>query len=123
MKKMLYIFVIASLIFAIYSIITYSIPTVEMSELEKFIGKDVQVQGTVVKGSLRIFENNNTIVFSITDGKNVVRVYYNLEKLYIPSETEELIAIVRGKVIDKETILAKKVLISCPSKYEIKVEQ
>ncbi len=121
MKKLLYVFVLASLAFAIYNILVYSIPKISLEELGKYIGKEVQIRGKVIPESLKIYENNNTMIFDITDGKNIVRVIYKMEKLYIPSGSQEIIAIVRGKVLDEKTIVAKQVLISCPSKYEVKV--
>ncbi len=120
MKKLLYIFVMASLIYAIYSTLTYSMPKVSsLDQIKNFIGREVQVQGKVVPNSFEI--RNNTITFLLTDGKTTIKVYYELKNMYIPSGSEEVLAIVRGRVVSGYEIYAKEVLISCPSKYEVKM--
>lgn len=80
---------------------------------------NVQVNGTIVHNSTKYYQNNNTRVFGLTDGKSEITVVYTG---VISNYQEGLPAVVMGDY-SHGTIHADKVLLKCPSKYESKGDQ
>ncbi len=101
-------------------------PTLSVSEVsEKYIGKSIQVHGYVVKESISWVPGN--LNFTITDGRAYINVvYYGTLPANFPigreiSEKSKIEVLVTGKLINRNTILAKgskSLLVKCPSKYQ-----
>ncbi len=101
-------------------------PTLSVSEVsEKYLGKVVQVHGYVVKESISWVPGN--LNFTMTDGKAYINVvYYGTLPANFPvgseiNEKSKIEVLVTGKLVDKNTILAKgskSLLVKCPSKYQ-----
>lgn len=75
---------------------------------------NVQVNGTIVENSTKYFQNNNTRIFGLTDGKNEITVVHT----GIISNYQEGIPAVAIGDYSHGTLKADKVLLKCPSKYE-----
>ena len=75
---------------------------------------NVQVNGTIVPDSTQYFPENNTRVFLLTDGKEVIKVIYTGA---VSNYQEGIPAVVVGDYKDG-VFYAKKLLLKCPSKYQ-----
>lgn len=82
---------------------------------DEHIGKSVQVNGTVMAGTLRAVDNGSTVLFTITDG------YTNMNVSYSEPRPTNLIegnhVSVYGKMQPDYSIIAKQMVTKCPSKY------
>ena len=82
---------------------------------DEHIGKQVQVNGTVMAGTLRYMDKGGTVLFTLTDGHNDVDVRY------VEHQPVNLIegnhAAVTGKFLPDHTIAARQITTKCPSKY------
>ena len=82
---------------------------------DEHIGKQVQVNGTVMAGTLRYMDKGGTVLFTLTDGHNDVDVSY------VEHQPVNLIegnhAAVTGKFLPDHTIAARQITTKCPSKY------
>jgi cytochrome c-type biogenesis protein CcmE len=95
-----------------------------VNNAQSYQGKQVQVQGYVVEGTVSWVPKN--LNFTLTDGKASIKVaYYGvipatfpLDKEFDPNSQIDVVAIgtLRG-----DTLIANKLLVKCPSKYEAKV--
>jgi len=75
---------------------------------------NVQVNGTIVPNSTTFYQENNTRVFLLTDGKEVIKVVY---KGAVANYQEGIPAVVVGDY-KNGVFYAKKLLLKCPSKYQ-----
>jgi len=75
---------------------------------------NVQVNGTIVPDSTKYFPENNTRIFLLTDGKEVIKVIYTGA---VSNYQEGIPAVVVGDYKDG-VFYAKKLLLKCPSKYQ-----
>ena len=91
----------------------------EVSDLKKFSRPArVSVIGYIVEGSARI--EGGILEFTITDGKNSVKVAYSGPTQYITNATSYTKVTVEGIYYpDRNTIEASKVIFTCPSKQEV----
>ncbi len=90
-------------------------PYLTVSEVvERGYAKNVQVNGTIVIGSTH--HKNNTLIFTLTDGRSNMTVYYN----GVISNYEEGIKVVVRGDYKNGIFYAKKIYTRCPSKYEVK---
>ena len=82
---------------------------------DEHIGKQVQVNGTVMAGTLRYMNNGSTVLFTLTDGRN------NVDISYVEHQPANLMegqpATVTGKLLPDHTISARQIMTKCPSKY------
>ncbi len=110
------VFVIA-LAFSFQSNIT---PYKSVSQIvQKEEADNVQVNGTIVENSTKYYQNNNTRIFELTDGKSKVTVVYTG---VISNYQEGTPAVAIGDY-SHGTIKADKILLKCPSKYESKGDE
>jgi cytochrome c-type biogenesis protein CcmE len=109
------IIIIAFALFIIFSLESSISPYVSVSEvIQKGEMRNVQVNGSIVPNSTIYFPNNNTRIFEITDGKNMLRVIYTGA---LTNYQEGIPTVVIGDYFDGY-FHAKKVLLKCPSKYQ-----
>ena len=80
---------------------------------EAYMGRTIQVKGTLQAGSLTITANNVTIVI---EGENHTITALLLGEVPDMIDGQEVVAI--GTLESANLILATQVLTSCPSKYE-----
>ncbi|MFO7966459.1 MAG: cytochrome c maturation protein CcmE [Archaeoglobaceae archaeon] len=80
---------------------------------------NVQVNGTIVENSTKYFQNNNTRIFGLTDGKSEITVVYTG---IISNYQEGMPAVAIGDYSHGK-IEADEILLKCPSKYESKGEE
>ncbi len=112
------ILIVAAAFLAYDSVSNYLNPYTTVSEIttnrDKYLGKVVQVLGTVAPGTL-LRQTNGTTKFDISDGKSVLSIVY--QGTAVQNLEEEKEVAVQGKV----SILglnANQILVKCPSKYE-----
>ena len=107
--------VIIFLLYALASLLSNMSPYLDVSSIvERGSGTNVQVNGTIVNGSTVYFPENNTLMFSITDGKETIKVVH---KGRINNYQEGIPVVVRGDYANG-VFYAESVLVKCPSKYE-----
>lgn len=112
--------VIVFVIFLAFSLQSSISPYVSVSQIvQKEEVNNVQVNGTIVHNSTEYYQNNNTRIFKLTDGKSTVTVVYTG---IISNYQEGVPAVVIGDY-SRGTIKADKVLLKCPSKYESKGDE
>lgn len=80
---------------------------------------NVQVNGTIVHNSTKYYQNNNTRIFELTDGKSQITVVYTG---MISNYQEGLPAVAIGDYSHGK-LEADKILLKCPSKYESKGDE
>jgi cytochrome c-type biogenesis protein CcmE len=95
-----------------------------VGKAQSYQGKQVQVQGYVVEGTVSWAPKN--LNFTLTDGKASIRVvYYGVIPATFPLGKEldpnSRIDVVAIGVLRGDTVIANKLLVKCPSKYEAKV--
>lgn len=79
-------------------------------------GTKVNVNGTVVPGSVSWYPEKILLTFSITDNVNTVNVVYNDA---IPNNLRDDNPVtVTGIYYENNTLVAHNILTKCPSKYE-----
>lgn len=115
-KYILFIFLIVSLTFAIYSMRKMVTPYIPLADINNYTGK-VQVMGRLNKNSIR--HKDKYLNFAIYENDIVLKVSY---KGAVPNNftnTEQVVVI--GKHNQNENIFyADKILTKCPSKYKSK---
>lgn len=90
----------------------------EVSEVkEKAVyGELVNVNGSVVPGSIQWDPSNVILTFKLTDNLNTIDVVYND---FVPNSFGDSITVtVTGIFYENNTLAAKRVITKCPSKYE-----
>ncbi|WP_456474428.1 cytochrome c maturation protein CcmE [Candidatus Pyrohabitans sp.] len=95
-----------------------------VSNAQNYQGKQVQVQGYVVEGSVSWVPKN--LNFTLTDEKATIKVaYYGVIPATFPLDKEldpnTQIDVVAIGTLQGDTVIANKLLVKCPSKYEAKV--
>ena len=97
-----------------------------VGKAQSYQGRQVQVQGYVVEGSVKWVPKN--LNFTLTDGRASIRVaYYGvipstfpLGRKLGPNSRIDVVAI---GVLRGDTLVASKLLVKCPSKYEAKLAE
>lgn len=113
-----FVLVALSAIFAYDAFTSYINPYLTVSEVagnEKYIGKEVQILGTVANGSLSLREDGS-LLFNITDGQATIAVAYSGVQPQGFKEGEKIVVI--GKLTSPYHVNATQLLVKCPSKYE-----
>ncbi len=97
------------------------VPYITVSELKSgdYMGKYIQVNGTVVEGSVEWHPKDVLLTFRLTDGKETVNVSYNGS---IPNNFQEGKMVVVGGTYEDGLFKADEILVKCPSKYAGEVE-
>jgi len=107
--------------YLIYLLLGSTIPYYStVSELiesgESVYGKEVNVKGDVVSGSIESNTEDHVLTFSITDGKESIDVIYEGVR---PNNFGEQIQVgLEGKLDSSGLFHASNILTKCPSKYE-----
>ncbi len=105
----------AFVLYALASLLISMSPYLDVSSaVARGTVTNVQINGTIVNGSTVYYQNNNTLSFEITDGKENLRVIY---KGRINNYREGIPVVVRGD-LNNGVFNASSVLVKCPSKYE-----
>ncbi len=97
---------------------SYLSPYMSVSQVagnDRYVGKEVQVMDTVVRGSVHWGEGG-TLFFKITDGESTINVTYR--GTVPPGFKEGLKVAVSGRLDSPYHINASQLLIKCGSKYE-----
>jgi len=84
----------------------------EVTSDPQYIGTEVQVKGIVKEGTLQI---NRETSFVLTDRSADINVEYVGEKPVTPAGGNDVVVI--GTLASNDTIVARKIVIGCPSKY------
>jgi len=79
----------------------------------QYIGTEVQVKGIVKEGTVQI--NLSETSFVLTDGSAEINVEYVGEKPVTLAGGKDVVVI--GTLASNDTIVARKIVIGCPSKY------
>lgn len=112
--------IIIFVIFVAFSFQSNISPYTSVSEvIQKEEMRGAQVNGTIVQNSTKYYQNNNTRIFEVTDGKSKMKVKYTGT---LSSYQEGISAVVIGDYSDG-MFHANKVLLKCPSKYESRGEK
>lgn len=112
--------VIVFVIFVAFSFQSNISPYTSVSEvIQKEEMRDAQVNGTIVQNSTKYYQNNNTRIFEVTDGKSKMKVKYTGT---LSNYQEGISAVVIGDYY-AGMFHANKVLLKCPSKYESRGEE
>lgn len=91
----------------------------EVTSGSSFVGKNVNVGGKVMKGS--IVNEGHTCTFKIADQKNKEQQLTVEYSKQLPSTFGENIDVVaEGKLVSKGKIVANSIVTKCPSKYDSK---
>jgi cytochrome c-type biogenesis protein CcmE len=95
-----------------------------VNNAQSYQGKQIQVQGYVVEGTVSWVPKN--LNFTLTDGKASIKVaYYGVIPATFPLDKEldsnSRIDVVAIGTLRGDTVIANKLLVKCPSKYEAKV--
>ncbi|MCW7075748.1 MAG: cytochrome c maturation protein CcmE [Candidatus Syntropharchaeales archaeon] len=97
------------------------VPYITVTELKSgdYRGEHVQINGTVVEGSVDWHPKEILLTFKLTDGSETVDVEYRGS---IPNNFEEGKMVVVGGVYDMNLLRADEILVKCPSKYTEEIE-
>lgn len=79
----------------------------------QYIGTDVQVIGIIKDGT--VHADIGGISFELTDHETSIRVEYTGDRPVNPAGGEEVVVI--GELISDEKIIARRIVMGCPSKY------
>ncbi|MDF1532210.1 MAG: cytochrome c maturation protein CcmE [ANME-2 cluster archaeon] len=95
----------------------------EVSEVkahtESIYGTKVNVNGTVVPGSIQWEPENARLTFKLTDNASTIDVVYNDA---IPNNLADNTQVtVTGIFYENNTLVAHAILTKCPSKYEAEI--
>jgi len=98
------------------------VPYITVSELESgdYVGEYIQINGTVVTGSVAWHPKDILLKFQLTDGRGVVDVVYEGS---IPNNFEEDKMVVVGGIYEADLFKADEILVKCPSKYTEEIEE
>ncbi|OFV67616.1 MAG: CcmE/CycJ protein [Candidatus Syntrophoarchaeum caldarius] len=98
------------------------VPYITVSELKSgdYVGEHIQINGTVVTGSVEWHPKDVLLTFQLTDGHEVVNVEYRGS---IPNNFEEGKMVVVGGVYERDLFEADEILVKCPSKYTEEIEE
>jgi cytochrome c-type biogenesis protein CcmE len=92
----------------------------EISEVKgrsaEVAGQRVRIAGTVLPGSIVWQPQTFTLTFALTDGRDTVQVAYKGVRPDTFGDNSPVIA--EGRVDADGSLLADKLLMQCPSKYE-----
>lgn len=98
-----------------------------VSSPEKYLGRQVQVEGVVIENT--IIWVPNTLTFVLTDGKEAMKVTY---QGVLPStfpvgkeigEESKIDVVVIGSLTSLGEFKATQILVKCPSKYESRLNE
>jgi cytochrome c-type biogenesis protein CcmE len=98
-----------------------------VSNPERYMGRQLQVEGQVVEETISWIPN--TLTFVLTDGRAEMKVTY---KGILPSNfpagkeigsESRIDVVVIGSLISPGEFRATQILVKCPSKYELKLNE
>ena len=97
------------------------VPYITVTELKSgdYAGEYVQVNGTVVDGSVDWHPKDILLNFKLTDGRETIDVEYRAS---IPNNFEEGKMVVVGGIYEANLFRAEEILVKCPSKYTEEIE-
>lgn len=102
------------------SLSNYINPYLTISEISENVisyrGKTIQVMGRVKEGSIQR-DSNGSIIFTITDGTSQMNVHYTGGFPQNLDAGKDVVVV--GAITDTEQLEAEKILVKCPSKYNI----
>ncbi|MFQ6054678.1 MAG: cytochrome c maturation protein CcmE [Methanosarcinales archaeon] len=86
-----------------------------ISRGESIYGENINVNGTVVNGSINWSPENLSLTFELTDGMEKMKVIYNGSK---PNNFgENMPVVVTGHYTSGKVFEANQITLKCPSKY------
>ncbi|MDI6888572.1 MAG: cytochrome c maturation protein CcmE [Methanocellales archaeon] len=85
----------------------------EVASDPQYIGTEVQVKGIVKEGTLQV--NLTSTSFVLTDRSADINVEYTGEKPVNLAGGKDVVVI--GTLVSNEKIVARKIVMGCPSKY------
>ncbi len=121
MKKLVFGVVIASVcVFLLYDAFsTYVSPYQSVSEIimhsDKYVGENVRILGKIHDFK---YTEKGSLVFNLSDLQNetaMINVIYSGDQQQVKAGRK---AVVIGTLTREKTIIAEKLLMKCPSKYE-----
>lgn len=124
MKKKNKIIVVAVIIVIAILITFWSLSPPKIKSLDevmrnpnKYLRKNINIKATVENNSIK--NNSDSIVFNITDGKNILTVIY---KGSLPNNFGEGKKVILKGVLEKDEennlyFRAEKITVGCPSRY------
>jgi cytochrome c-type biogenesis protein CcmE len=98
------------------------VPYITVTELKSgdYPGEYLQINGTVVEGSVEWHPKDILLTFKLTDDRETVDVEYRGS---IPNNFEEEKMVVVGGVYEMNLLRADEILVKCPSKYTEEFEE
>jgi len=85
------------------------------------VNEGLRVNGYVVPASIRWDADKIELRFILAEGKDSLRVFYHG---VAPDQlTEAQQVVVEGKIAGNGELVASKILLKCPSKYEVKKQE
>jgi cytochrome c-type biogenesis protein CcmE len=105
----------------------YKTVTEITSNPEKYIGRQVQVEGRVIEETIEWVPN--VLTFILTDETSQLRVIY---KGVVPNtfpigkeigKQSRIDVVVIGSLVSPHEFKAEQILVKCPSKYEMKLNE
>ncbi|HOX28202.1 MAG TPA: cytochrome c maturation protein CcmE [bacterium] len=111
----------ACLAVGIYSLKSSMTPYVPFKDAKAAEGREVQVIGSIVKGSTKLDASKTAHSFTLEDKDGATLDVITTENL--PTNFEHASSVVAIGSWKKDRFVARRLLVKCPSKYEKKAEE